>query len=143
MRERNLLNRIPYVPACQRGQPASVVYVPTCLHASIVYVLTCQKRASCSFLRANVPINVPTCYTACHCFTWRANVPNDVLNFELGVPTYQKACQFFRHSSYEMLSEISILYYYIKNYTFYDILLHSTNSTFYHSYTNHMYMYRK
>ena len=35
-----------------------VVCVPTCLHASVFYVPTCQ-RASFSFLRANVPINVP------------------------------------------------------------------------------------
>ena len=37
---------------------------------------------------------------------------------QLGVKTCQKACQFFKHS-YEMLKEISILYYYIKNSTLY------------------------
>ena len=31
------------------------------------------------------------------------------------VPTCQKACYFFKHSSDEMLKEISILYYFIKN----------------------------
>ena len=31
------------------------------------------------------------------------------------VPTCHKACYFFKHSSYEMLKEISILYYFIKN----------------------------
>ena len=36
--EMSLLNRVPSVPTCQRG------------------------------LRANVPINVPTCHTACQCF---------------------------------------------------------------------------
>ena len=30
------------------------------MRASVVYVPTCQKRANFSFLRANVPINVPT-----------------------------------------------------------------------------------
>ena len=129
-----------YVPACLR---ARVVYVPTCLHASMVYMSTCQKRASFSFLRANVAINVPTYYTACQCFNLACQRANDVPIFQLGVPTCQKACQFYRHSSYEMLSEISILYYYIKNYTFYHILLHSTYPTFCHSYTYHMYMYRK
>ena len=108
----NLINLVPYVPARQCGLRASVVYVPTC-----------QKSASFSFLRANVPIDVPI--------------------FQLGVPTCQKVCQFFRHSFYKMLSEVSILYYYIKNFTFYHILLHSTNSTFYRSYSYHMYMYRK
>ena len=47
---------------------AKRAYVPTCLRASVVYVPTCQKRANFSFLRANVPINVPTCHTACQCF---------------------------------------------------------------------------
>ena len=49
----------------------------------------------------------------------RANVPNGVPIFQLGVPTCQKAFQFFKHSSYEMLSEISTLYCYIENSTFY------------------------
>ena len=39
-------------------------------------------------------------------------------HFQLGVKTCQKACQFFKHS-YEMLKEISILYYYIKSSTLY------------------------
>ena len=77
----SLLNCVPYVPACQRGLRASVVYVPTW-----------QKRANFSFLRANVL----TCHTACQCFslacqraktradfsTWRANLPK-------GVPIFQ------------------------------------------------------
>ena len=44
---------------CQR---ASVVYMPTWR------VSTCQKRANLSFLRVNVPINVPMCHTAYQCF---------------------------------------------------------------------------
>ena len=51
------------------------------------------------------------------------------------VPTCQPACQFFnlawqffRHSFYEILREISILYGYIKNSTLY---LYTYNSTFY------------
>ena len=70
-------------------------------------------------------------------------MPNEVPIFQLGVPNVQKDVPIFRHSSYESLSEISMLYYYIKNSTFYYILLHSTNSTFYRSYTYHVYMYRK
>ena len=35
--------------------------------------------------------------------------------FQLDVPTFQRACQFFRNSSYEILREISILNYCIKN----------------------------
>ena len=48
----------------------------------------------------------------------RVSVPT-CLVFQLSVSTCQKACQFFKYSPYEMLSEISILYYYIKNYTWY------------------------
>ena len=130
---------MPYAPACQTGLRASMLAyqrglranVPACQRAKSVpashfYVPTCQ----CAIRRANV-------------LTWRAKVPNDVPIFQLGVPASQKVCQFSRHSSYEMLSEISILYYYIKHFTFYYILLHSRNSTFYHSYTYQMYMYHK
>ena len=35
--------------------------------------------------------------------------------FQLGLPTCQRAFQFFKHSSYEMLKEISVLYYCIIN----------------------------
>ena len=71
----------------------------TCQRASVVYVPMCQKRARFSILRANVPQGVPM--------------------FQRGMPMCQRACQFFKHSSYEMLREISILYYYIKNSTLY------------------------
>ena len=50
--------------------------VPAWFTCQRVCVPTCQKRANFSVLRASVPINVPTCH---------------------------KACQFFKHSSYEML----------------------------------------
>ena len=64
----SLLNRVPCVPVCQRGLRGNA--------------LGCQRglRANFSLLRANVPINVPTCYTACQCFNsacqlaiWRAS----------------------------------------------------------------------
>ena len=57
----------------------------------------------------------------------RVSVPT-CLVFQHSLSTCQKVCQFFKYSPFEMLSEISILYY-IKNYTWY------------HSYT-YMYMYR-
>ena len=47
---------------------ANVVYLPICLRTGVVYVPTCKNRANFSFLRANVPINMPTCHTACQCF---------------------------------------------------------------------------
>ena len=46
----------------------------------------------------------------------RANVTYGVPMFQLGVPTYQVARQFFKHSSYETLKEISMLYCYIKKF---------------------------
>ena len=54
-----------YVPtwsACQRA------YVPAWFTYQRASVPTCQKRANFSFLRANVPINVPMHHTACKCF---------------------------------------------------------------------------
>ena len=45
---------------------------------------TCQKRANFSFLRANVPINVPTCQHG-----------KGVPIFQLGVLMCRKACPFF------------------------------------------------
>ena len=38
--------------------------------------------------------------------------------FQLGVPTCQEACKFFEYSSYEMITEISILFYHVKNSAF-------------------------
>ena len=80
---------------------ASPINVPMGLHvlpkACQLLIFTCQ--------RANKLTNVST---------WCLNVPNDVPIFQLDMPTCQKACQFFEHSSYEMLKEISILYYYRK-----------------------------
>ena len=63
--------------------------------------------------------------------TWHVNVPNDVPMFHVRVQMCQKACQFFKHSSHEMLREISRFYY-------------ITNSTLYliSHYTYCMYMYR-
>ena len=97
---------------------ANVVYVPTCLRASVVYVSRCLltnvPKASqlliFTWQRAKRRTNVST---------WRANMPNGVPIFQLGVQSCQRACQFFKHSSYEMLREISVLYYYIKNSTLY------------------------
>ena len=75
-----------YVPTSLH---ASVVYVPTCLLASVVYVPTCQKRANFSFLRANVPINVPTCHTACQCFNLACKHAKRRANVSTGVPIFQ------------------------------------------------------
>ena len=58
----SLLNRVPSVPTCQRA------CVPAWFTCQRACVPTCQKRANFSFLRANVPINVPTCHTTCECF---------------------------------------------------------------------------
>ena len=73
------------VSTCLR---ASTVYVPTCLCARVVYA-NVPKRANFSFLRANVPMNVPTYYKACQFFTlscqfltWRTNMPKTVPTFQ-------------------------------------------------------------
>ena len=89
-----------YVLACSCARPACHACVEfaksSAMRACLTTWFTCQracvlmfhKRANFSFLRVNVPINGTT--------------------FELGVSTCQKACQFFKHSSYEILREISI-----------------------------------
>ena len=92
-------------PACFKCQRACVPAWFTCQRACMPM---CQKRTHISFLRTNVP----TAIRRANVLTWRANVPNGVPIFQFGMPACQKACQFFKHSSYEMLREISIIYYY-------------------------------
>ena len=103
----SLLNRVSCLPVCQRGLRATM--------------LACQHG-----LRANLPkayqLLIFTCQrTIRHAIvsSWRAKVPNGVPIFQLGLPNWQKVCQFFDHSSYKMLRQISILYHYIKNSTIY------------------------
>ena len=79
---------VVHVPTFLR---ASVVYVSTFLRDIVVYVTTCQVRSNFSFLRTNVT-NVPSAIRHANVSTWRANVPI----LELGVPTCQKAYQFFK-----------------------------------------------
>ena len=96
-------------------------FMPAC-------VPTCQKRAKFLFLRAKVLYCVPLFYL---------DVPKCVPIFQLGVPTWQKPCHFSNifvtKCKCNFPRKISILYYFIK-------ILHFT---WYHSYTYHMYMYRK
>ena len=96
------LNRVPCLPACQAGLCANMVYAPACLRASVVYMPTWQKRANFSFLRSRVSYGLQFFFIlACQ----RAN----------------KGAKFFKHFCYQVLRKISILYYYIKNSTFYSI----------------------
>ena len=55
--------------------------VPKCLRVSVIYVPTCQKRARFSFLRANVPENVPTCHKTCQCFNLACQRVKERANF--------------------------------------------------------------
>ena len=87
-------------------------------------VPTCQKCANSLFLHTNMP----TCHEACQCFNLACQCAKWCANFSTWCTNVPKVCQSFKHSCYEMLKEISILYHYIKNST-------------YHSYTYHMYMY--
>ena len=107
---RGLLNRVPCVPACQSGLRANVLSHQRALRANVFAYprglrVNMPKRANFLFLRPNIPINVPKCHKACQCFNLRC----------------QHDKQFFKHSSYEILREISILYYYIKTSTLYFI----------------------
>ena len=75
-------------------------------------------------LRANVPKVCQLLVFTCQRANKRAKVPCDVPMFQLCVPTCQKACQFSKNFSYEMLKEISILYYFIKNVILDIIVIH-------------------
>ena len=57
---------VPTWSTCQR---ACVPARFTCQRGLRANVPACQKRANFSFSRANVPMNVPTCYKACQFFT--------------------------------------------------------------------------
>ena len=93
----SLLNHIPSVPTCQRGLRANV--------------FACQLGLHGTCLRAKVPKACQLVILLCQRANKCANVLYGVPMFQIGMPTCQKACQFFKHSSYEMLLEISILYY--------------------------------
>ena len=84
---------MPCMPACHCGLCANVLACQHGLHANVP---ACQKHANFSLLHANMPINVPTCYTTSQCFNlacqrakrlanfsvWCANVPK-------GMPVFQ------------------------------------------------------
>ena len=119
-----------WVPPWSKCQRACVPAWFTCQRACLPAWFMCQRACVPAYQRAkSVPTSyfyVSTCQKTCqrairhtNVSTWCANVANGVQIFQLGVPTCQRACQFFKHSSYEMLREISILYYYIKNSTLY------------------------
>ena len=129
---KSLLNRVPFVPACQSAS------VPAWFRCQ---VLACQRG-----LRAkSVPgshFYVPTCQKTCqrairlaNVSTWHANVPNDVPIFQLCLPTCQRACQLFKHSYYELLREISILFktlHYTRYYTYtYHVCMYCTCKLYY------------
>ena len=60
-------------------------------------VPTCQKRVKISFLRANVP------------------TPERGAIFQIGVPTCQKACQFFNYFSKEKIFKLYLTFANFKN----------------------------
>ena len=106
--KQSLLNRVPCVPACQRGLRANVLACQRGLRANVtkacqLLIFKCQR----AIRRANVS-------------TWRANVPDDVPIFQFGVPACQKACQFLKHSSFETFLYFILLYE--KLYTVLDII---------------------
>ena len=100
---------MPMWSMCQIYLCANMVYIPKCLHVTVIYMSICQKHAYFSFLWANLPcglpmsqLPLPTYQTLCQFFS-------------LMMSMCQKAYQFFKHS-YEMLREISILYYHMKTF---------------------------
>ena len=105
-----------------RAMRACVPTWSTCQRACVPAWFTCQRAKSVPSSHFYVPKCQKTCQRAirsANVSTWHVNMPNGVAVFQIGVPTCRRARQFFKHSSYEMLREISILYYYIKNSTLY------------------------
>ena len=86
LRKQSLLNRAPSMSMCQLGLCANM--------------LACQ-RGLCA--------KVPTCWcglcakvTVCRCVNNCGNVSYGLM-FQIGMQTCKKACQFLKHSFYEML----------------------------------------
>ena len=99
----SLLNRVPCV--------SCVPYVPAWSTCQRAYVLTCQKRANFSFLRANVPIIV---LKTCQFFNLACQGAMAWQFFELACPhgkwraifftfAHQKVCQLFNYFSKELI----------------------------------------
>ena len=100
----SLLNCVPCVPAHQSGLRANVLASQRDLRPDV------PKRANFLFLLVDMPYNVPT---------FQLGVPNGVPTFQIGVPACQNVRQVFKHSSYVMIRQISLLYFYIKKSTLY------------------------
>ena len=106
--------------AKRRVMRASVVCVSMCLHASVVYVPACF-RASVVYVPVRLRPNVPK---VCQILIFTCQRANKCAKVPQGVPMFARQrtkLAFFKHSSYEMLREIAIPYYYIKNSTLYFI----------------------
>ena len=87
-------------------------------------IFTCQPaKKLANVLRANLSKAYQLLIFTCQLANKPANVPYGVPMFQLGVQTCQNACQFFKHSFYKMLLEISILFYYKKFYIILDIII--------------------
>ena len=75
--------------------------VSTCQRAYVPAWFPCQRTKNVSTSH----FFVPTCHKVCQFSTWRLNLSAWHANVPKGV-------RIFKHSSYEMLREIFILYYY-------------------------------
>ena len=78
----SLLNRVPCVPACERGLRANVMIA--CHLGLRANVPACQRAESVPsshFSRANVPKNVPTCQRACQFFNLLCQRAKERANF--------------------------------------------------------------
>ena len=89
----------------------------TCQRASVPARFTCQRACVPAWFTCLCAKSVPSSHFTCQHANERANVPNGVPTFQIGVSTCQRTCQFFKHLSYELLGEISILYFCIKDST--------------------------
>ena len=87
----SLLNRVPYVPVCQRGLRVNVL---ACQRGLRTNVPTGHHTKSVSTSHIYVPTRRKTCQRAIRCANvsnWRANVPNGVPVFQPGMSMCQNA----------------------------------------------------
>ena len=117
---------MPNVCPCQRGLHVNVLVCYRGLRANVlvchlglrVNVTVCQRAKIVQTPYFYIP-TCQTCHEARQCFNLACQCAKWCASFSIWCTNVPKVCQSFKHSCYEMLKEISILYHYMKNSTLY------------------------
>ena len=95
------------------------------IRACMVYVPTRQKYANFSFLRDNLPLNVPRCQRLANYSTYHANVPKGMPFFQHRLPKGMQIFQLF------FIRIIFFLYMYLICFTYFVCFKYIANIYFY------------